>query len=116
MLRTKNPYLAFAKAVEIFADPWTPPAGVHPLALVAADCDIASDASIGPYAVIAEGARIGARTIVHPHVVDRPGRAVIGDDCLIHAARFDPRTRRRRRPRHRAGRRRHRQRRVRLRA
>ena len=27
MLRTKNPYLAFARAMEIFADPWRPPAG-----------------------------------------------------------------------------------------
>ena len=84
MLRTGNPYLAFAKAVEMFADPWTPPAGVHPLALVAPHCDIAADASIGAYVVIGEGARVGARSIVYPHVVI--GRsAVIGDDCVVHA-------------------------------
>jgi UDP-3-O-[3-hydroxymyristoyl] glucosamine N-acyltransferase len=84
MLRTKNPYLAFAKAVEIFADPWKPPAGLHPLALAGKSSIIAPDASIGPFAHIGDGARIGARTIVHPHAV--VGRhAVVGDDCIIHA-------------------------------
>ncbi len=84
MLRTKNPYLVFAKAVEIFADPWRPAPGVHPLAVVGEGARVASDASIGPYAVIGDGAVVGARTIVHPHVV--VGRhAVIGDDCVIHA-------------------------------
>ena len=84
MLRTANPYFAFAKAMEIFADPWTPPAGVHARALVGAGCDIAVDASIGAYAVIGDAVRIGARTIVHPQVVI--GRhAIVGDDCVIHA-------------------------------
>lgn len=84
MLRTKNPYLAFAKALELFADGWKPAAGVHPLAFVADDARIAPDASVGPYVVVGEGARIGARTIVLAHVTI--GRqAQIGDDCLIHA-------------------------------
>ena len=84
MLRTKNPYLVFAKAVEIFADTWKPAPGVHALAVIGDGARIASDASVGPHAVIGEGAVIGARTIVHPLVV--VGRhAVIGDDCVIHA-------------------------------
>ena len=83
-LRAKNPYLAFAKAVEIFAPVWTPERGVHRLAFVAGNADVASDASIGPFVVIGERARVGARTIVQPHaVIARDAR--IGDDCLIHA-------------------------------
>ena len=84
MLRTKNPYLAFAKAVEVFAPAWTPAPGVHRLAFVADTAAVAADASIGPFAVIGEGARIGARTIVQPHAVIARD-AQIGDDCLIHA-------------------------------
>jgi UDP-3-O-[3-hydroxymyristoyl] glucosamine N-acyltransferase len=84
MLRTKNPYLAFARAVEVFAPAWTPARGVHRLACVAADAQVASDASIGPFAVVGERARIGARTIVQPHAVIARD-AQIGDDCLIHA-------------------------------
>jgi UDP-3-O-[3-hydroxymyristoyl] glucosamine N-acyltransferase len=84
MLRTTNPYLAFAKAVELFAEPWRPPTGIHPLALVEAGADVSADASIGPFVAIGEGARIGARTIVLPHVTI--GRhAQVGDDCLVHA-------------------------------
>ena len=84
MLRTKNPYLAFARAVGLFADETKPPAGIHAHAFVAEETTIAPDASIGPFAVVSAGARIGARTIVHPHVTI--GRAAtIGDDCVIHA-------------------------------
>jgi UDP-3-O-[3-hydroxymyristoyl] glucosamine N-acyltransferase len=84
MLRTKNPYLAFAKAVELFADSTRPPAGIHPLAQIGANAAIAEDASIGPYVVIGDGAMVGARTIIRPHVVI--GRqAALGDDCLIHS-------------------------------
>lgn len=84
VLRTNDPYLTFAKAVALFADPWQPPVGVHPLAAVAADAVIAADATIGAFTFIGAGARIGARTVVHAHVTI--GRfAEIGDDCVIHA-------------------------------
>ena len=84
VLRTPDPYLAFARAVELFADPWRPPPGVHPLALVEPGARIAPGASVGPFVAVAEGARIGARTILRSHV--SVGRfAEIGEDCLVHA-------------------------------
>lgn len=83
-LRCRHPYLAFAKAVELFADPWKPPRGVHPLAHVAESASIAPDASIGPFAVVEESVAIGARTRIDSHVTI--GRhAHIGEDCVIHA-------------------------------
>jgi UDP-3-O-[3-hydroxymyristoyl] glucosamine N-acyltransferase len=84
MLRTSNPYLAFAQAVGIFAGDTRPPAGVHPRAVVADDAIVAPDASVGPLAVVGGGARIGARTIVHAHAAIG-AHADIGDDCVIHA-------------------------------
>jgi UDP-3-O-[3-hydroxymyristoyl] glucosamine N-acyltransferase len=84
MLRTSNPYLAFARAVGIFAEDARPAPGVHPLAFVAKDASLAADASIGAFAVIESGVRIGARTIVHAHTVIGRG-AEVGEDCLIHA-------------------------------
>ncbi|HJR58506.1 MAG TPA: UDP-3-O-(3-hydroxymyristoyl)glucosamine N-acyltransferase [Vicinamibacterales bacterium] len=84
MLRTKNPYLAFARAVGIFADNWKPAAGVDARAFVAAGAVVAPDASIGPFVVVAEGARVGARSVVHAHVTIGRG-AEIGVDCTIHA-------------------------------
>ena len=84
MLRTKNPYLAFARAVGLFAGEYRPAAGVHATAFVSADARVAADASVGPFAVIAEGASVGSRTVVHAHAT--VGRdASIGDDCVIHA-------------------------------
>ncbi len=84
MLRTAHPYLAFAKAVTLFADTWRPAPGVHELALVEPGAIVAPDASIGPFVVVGEGARIGARTILSAHVVVGRG-AEIGDDCVVHA-------------------------------
>lgn len=84
MLRTKNPYLAFARAVALFADVWRPLPGVHRAAFVHDGADVAPDASIGAFAVIEEKARVGARTIVYPHVT--VGHAAeIGEDCVLHA-------------------------------
>ena len=84
MLRTPEPYVAFGRAVALFADNHRPAPGVHARAHVADGAAIAPDASIGPFATIGERARIGARTIVHPRVTI--GREVeIGDDCVIHA-------------------------------
>ncbi len=84
MLRVQHPYLAFAKAVELFADRDRPAAGVHPLAAVSASATISPDASVGALCVVADGAHIGARTIVHPHAIIGPG-AQIGSDCVIHS-------------------------------
>ena len=84
VLRAADPYLVFARAVELFADPWRPAAGVHAQAVVDPSAEVAAGASIGPFAVVGEGARIGARTIVHAHVTI--GRfARIGEDCLLHS-------------------------------
>jgi UDP-3-O-[3-hydroxymyristoyl] glucosamine N-acyltransferase len=84
MLRCANPYLTFARAVEIFAPAIGGRPGVHRLADVSASASIASDASIAAFVSIGADVRIGARTIVHPHVTIGPG-ARIGDDCVIHA-------------------------------
>jgi UDP-3-O-[3-hydroxymyristoyl] glucosamine N-acyltransferase len=84
VLRTKNPYLAFARAVALFAEPTTPAPGIHPRASVADSAVIAPDASIGAFAVIEDSATIGPRSILRAHVIVGRG-AQIGEDCLIHA-------------------------------
>ena len=84
VLRTDDPYSAFARAVALFA-PRTPPAkGIDPLSAVASDAAIGEGVSIGPFVTIGAGAVVGARTIIHPNVVVGPG-ARIGDDCVIHS-------------------------------
>ena len=84
LLRTKNPYLAFARAVGLLNPPDVPPAGVHQTAIVAASAILDDGVSIGPFVVIESDARIGARTVVRAHSVIGPG-AVLGPDCVVHA-------------------------------
>jgi len=84
MLRVPHPYVALAKAVALFAPDDRPAAGVHQLASVASTAIVAADASIGPFTVVGDGARIGARAIVHSNVAIGNG-AQVGDDCVIHS-------------------------------
>jgi UDP-3-O-[3-hydroxymyristoyl] glucosamine N-acyltransferase len=84
MLRTEDPYLAFARAVDLFAPAWRPPPGIHPLTAIAADADIGRDVSIGPFVAIGEGARIGDRTVIFPNVTIGPG-ATVGTECIVHS-------------------------------
>jgi len=83
-LQNANPYLAFARAVELFNPRAVPPAGVHRLADVSPSASIAPDASVAAFVSIGDDARVGARTILYPHVVIGAG-ARIGDDCVVHA-------------------------------
>lgn len=84
LLRSPQPYLAFAQALRLFVVPARPDAGVHPLAAVAADATIGSGPAIGPFVVIGAGAVIGNQAVIFPNVVIGSG-ARIGDDCVIHA-------------------------------
>jgi UDP-3-O-[3-hydroxymyristoyl] glucosamine N-acyltransferase len=84
LLRTANPYLAFARAAEIFAPPPAIPPGVHRLASIDPTATVAPDAAIAPFVTVGARARIGARAMLFPHVTIGDG-AVIGDDCLLHA-------------------------------
>ena len=84
LLRSDDPYSAFARAVSLFAHAIAPPAGVDRLSAVAADASLGADVSIGPFVSIGAGASIGARTVIYPNVVVGPG-ARVGDDCVLHA-------------------------------
>ena len=58
-LISDNPYLDFARALELFYQPPKPDPGIHPTAVIAATAVIGDNASIGPYTVIGENVVIG---------------------------------------------------------
>jgi UDP-3-O-[3-hydroxymyristoyl] glucosamine N-acyltransferase len=83
LLVCDDPYLAFAKALELIHPVERPEAGVHPTAVVADGVDLAAGVSIGPCAVVGARSRVGEGTVVGPGCVI--GReAEIGSDCLLH--------------------------------
>jgi len=83
-LRSANPYLAFAHAIELFYQPPRYAPGVHPTAVIAKSARIGENAHIGPYCFIDEDAHIGRNAVLHSSVTIYRG-AQIGDDFFAHA-------------------------------
>ena len=99
-LRSKNPYLAFAKAIELFYQPPQYAPGIDPTARVHASAKIGKGAHVGPYVIVDEdvvigdgatllahvviyrGARIGANFFAHAHAVVRE-HCEIGDNVIL---------------------------------
>ncbi len=83
-LRTKNPYLAFAKSLELFYQPPHYGPGVHSTAIVDRSAKIGKGAHIGAYAVVGPNVQIGEKAVLLPHVVIYAG-ARIGKNFFAHA-------------------------------
>jgi len=84
ILRAKDPYLTFARALELFHTARRYEAGVHPTAVVHASARVGSGAHIGPYVVIDEGVSMGANAVLLAHVVIYRG-VTIGDNFFAHS-------------------------------
>ncbi|HEY2739868.1 MAG TPA: UDP-3-O-(3-hydroxymyristoyl)glucosamine N-acyltransferase, partial [Thermoanaerobaculia bacterium] len=84
LVRSKNPYLTFAKVIELFYQPPKYAAGIHPTAVIAPTAKIGANASIGPYVVIDDHVTLGENCILRAHVVIYEG-AQIGDNFFAHA-------------------------------
>jgi UDP-3-O-[3-hydroxymyristoyl] glucosamine N-acyltransferase len=102
LLRHENPYLAFARAIEIFFPTAAVASSIHPTAWIADSATIGEDVYVGAFTFIGErvvlgngvriqsrctveeGAEIGDRTILHSGVVVRE-RVVVGRSCIIQA-------------------------------
>ena len=84
VLRSKNPYLDFARALSMFhqAPKYAP--GIHPTASISASARIGANAHIGPYCVISENVAIGDNAVLHSFVTIYRC-AQIGDDFFAHA-------------------------------
>jgi UDP-3-O-[3-hydroxymyristoyl] glucosamine N-acyltransferase len=83
-LVSTNPYLDFARALELFYAPPRPKPGIHPLASIAESARIGEGASIGPFVAVGENVTIGRDAALYPHVVIYEG-AEIGDSFTAHS-------------------------------
>jgi UDP-3-O-[3-hydroxymyristoyl] glucosamine N-acyltransferase len=101
-IAVRHPKLALVRVAEALHPAATPPAGIHPTAVVAPDAQVAADCSVGPNVVIegevtvgagtrlgagvflGQGVRVGAQCILHPRVTVYPG-AQIGNRVILHA-------------------------------
>lgn len=83
-IETENPYLAFARTTELFAEKTGPETGVHPTAVIDETTEIDAAASVGAFCVIGKNVTIGAGTVLHPHVVVGD-KTRIGNHCEIYS-------------------------------
>jgi len=67
-LRSGNPYLTFARAIELFYTAPQPARGVDPTARISAKAKIGENASIGPFVVIEDSVEIGKHCTIYPFV------------------------------------------------
>ncbi|MEW6208299.1 MAG: UDP-3-O-(3-hydroxymyristoyl)glucosamine N-acyltransferase [Acidobacteriota bacterium] len=100
LLKHHNPYLVFAKAIELLLPPPPVTPSIHPTAWIASSARLGErvsvgafcfvgeeavledDVIIGPHCVIHQGVTIGEKTIIHSGCAIRE-RATIGRRCII---------------------------------
>jgi UDP-3-O-[3-hydroxymyristoyl] glucosamine N-acyltransferase len=83
-LRIPNPYLAFARALELFYQPPAYLPGIHPTAVIAPTAQIGPNAHVGAYVVVGDQVVLGPNATLLPHVVIYP-HAQIGSHFFAHA-------------------------------
>jgi UDP-3-O-[3-hydroxymyristoyl] glucosamine N-acyltransferase len=83
-LRTANPYVAFAKALELFASIPGPAVGVDSRSIVGKDVALGKNVAIGPFVCIGDNATVGDGTIIYSHVSIGPGTRV-GAGCILYS-------------------------------
>ena len=78
-----NPFEAMLSMLPALYPPTRHVPGIHPTALLGIGVTLGDDVSIGPYVVVCDGARIGARTRIGSHAVVGAG-VEVGDDCDLY--------------------------------
>ena len=84
LLRSKNPYLDFARVLELFYQPPRYAPGLHSTAVIHPSAKIEPGAHIGPYVVIQEDVRIGTNAVLLAHAVIYRG-VTIGNNFFAHS-------------------------------
>ncbi|MEK6301037.1 MAG: UDP-3-O-(3-hydroxymyristoyl)glucosamine N-acyltransferase [Acidobacteriota bacterium] len=102
LLRHKNPYLIFAKIVELFFPPSQEAAGIHPTAWIADSARVGTGVAIGAHSYVGDnvvvedrviirsgcslyaGSRIGEGSLIHAGCVVREN-VIIGRRCIVHS-------------------------------
>ena len=83
-LRTEDPYLTFARAIDLFYTPPEPAPGIHPTAVVAKSVRFGRNLRIGPFCFVDDGVELGDNALLHSHVSIYRG-VRIGRDFVAHS-------------------------------
>src|SRR5260370_3332159 len=84
VLRAKDPYLAFTRALRLFHPRASFTPAIHPSAIIDPTARIATNVFIGAHTVIGKAVEIGKGVQIHPNVTIYD-HASIGNDSVIHS-------------------------------
>jgi UDP-3-O-[3-hydroxymyristoyl] glucosamine N-acyltransferase len=84
VVRSANPYLDFARALELFYQPPQYAPGIHPSAVIAPSAKIGIGAHVGPHCFVDDDVVIGRNAVLHS-LVSIYRNARIGDDFFAHS-------------------------------
>lgn len=84
VLRSANPYLSFATAIELFYQPPRYEPGIHPTAVVDKSAKLGANVHIGPHCFVDKEVSLGNNAVLHSSVSIYQ-HAQIGNDFLAHA-------------------------------
>jgi UDP-3-O-[3-hydroxymyristoyl] glucosamine N-acyltransferase len=84
VLRAKDPYLAYTRALILFHPEPEVPAFIHPTAVIDPTAQVARDVTIGPHVVIRAHAQIGSQVQIHANVTIYD-HVMIGAGSVIHS-------------------------------
>ena len=84
VLRAKDPYLAYTRALRLFNPETRPTPGIHESAIIDPSAQIAPSVSIGPCAVIGAGCVIGEGVQIYPNVTIYD-QVTVGKDSILHS-------------------------------
>lgn len=84
LLRAKDPYLAYTRALILFNPAAEGEFSIHPTAVIDATATLAATVSVGAYVSIGRDVRIETGVRIHPHATIYDG-VRIGADSIIHS-------------------------------
>ena len=102
VIQVKNPRLAFAQILELFAPQSPRFSGIHPTALIGVNVHMGNDVTVGPYTVLGDGVEladdvyvssgvylgnnveIGKGSFIHPRVTILDD-TIVGEKVIIHS-------------------------------
>jgi UDP-3-O-[3-hydroxymyristoyl] glucosamine N-acyltransferase len=79
----RNPRLAFAQILVLFAPKRLLPKGIHKTAVVPASCKLGKNVAIGAFVVLGEKVVIGDNSVLFPHVVIGE-ESKLGESCILY--------------------------------
>lgn len=83
LIRVENPYVSFAKLLELYHSMKPRKSGVSPLAFISSSASLADAEYIGEYVVIGENVKIGKNARIYPQVCIGDN-VTIGDDATLY--------------------------------